>query len=139
MKRHSETQIIKTTVMKGNEGLNGDLKPERKKITTRTSRARTSWARPQARIIRRQFYFLVETAVKKYLKYSRLSLSRLRLSRITAYLEVTIWSQFLHENLITGNKILWKLRSDFSSLPQYFQYISNFRSQITYSFVKCGC
>ena len=25
------------------------------------------------------------------------------------------------------------------SFPQYFQYISFFRSQITYSFVKCGC
>ena len=23
-------------------------------------------------------------------------------------------------------------------LPNYFQYISNFRSQITYSFMKCG-
>ena len=23
--------------------------------------------------------------------------------------------------------------------PQYFQYISNFRNQITYSFVKCNC
>ena len=31
------------------------------------------------------------------------------------------------------------LRSSFSSFPQYFQYISNFRSQITYSFVKYGC
>ena len=30
-------------------------------------------------------------------------------------------------------------RSNFSSFPQYFQYISNFRSQITYTFVKCGC
>ena len=30
------------------------------------------------------------------------------------------------------------LRSNFSSFPQYFQYISNFWSQITYSFVKCA-
>ena len=30
------------------------------------------------------------------------------------------------------------LRSNFFSFPQYFQNISNFRSQITYSFVKCG-
>ena len=29
-------------------------------------------------------------------------------------------------------------RSNFSSFPQNFQYISNFRSQITYSFVKCA-
>ena len=31
------------------------------------------------------------------------------------------------------------LRGIFSSFPQYFQCISNFRSQITYAFVKCGC
>ena len=31
------------------------------------------------------------------------------------------------------------LRSKTSSFPQYFQYISNFRCQITNSFVKCGC
>ena len=30
--------------------------------------------------------------------YSRLSLSRVRLSRITAYLEVKIWSLFKHEH-----------------------------------------
>ena len=42
------------------------------------------------------------------IKYSRLSLSRPRLSRITAYLEVKFWSLFKHGNLRTGNKILWK-------------------------------
>ena len=31
------------------------------------------------------------------------------------------------------------LRSNFSSFPQYFQYIPNFKSQISYSFFKCGC
>ena len=41
-------------------------------------------------------------------EYSRLSLSWPRLSWITAYLEVKIWSLFKHENLTTGNKILWK-------------------------------
>ena len=40
--------------------------------------------------------------------YSRLSLSRPCLSRMTAYLEMKIWSLFKHENLTTGNKILWK-------------------------------
>ena len=40
------------------------------------------------------------------------------------------WSLFKHENLTTGNKILWK-RGGIA--------ISNFRSQSTYSFVKCGC
>ena len=46
-------------------------------------------------------------------------------------------SLFQPVNLTIGNKILWKKRSNFSSFPQYFQYISNFRSQITYSFVNC--
>ena len=40
--------------------------------------------------------------------YSRLSLSRPRLSRITAYHEMKIWSLPKDENLITDNKILWK-------------------------------
>ena len=30
-------------------------------------------------------------------------------------------------------------RRNLSSFPQYFQNISNFRGQITYSSVKCGC
>ena len=68
--------------------------------------------------------------------YSWLSLSRPRLSRITAYLEVNIWSLPKHETLITGNKILWKrVQSNFSSFPQYFQHISNFKSPITYTSV----
>ena len=37
--------------------------------------------------------------------YSRLSLSPLRLSRITAYLEKKIRSLFKHRNLTSGNKI----------------------------------
>ena len=75
--------------------------------------------------------------------YSWLSLSRPRLSRITAYLEVKIWSLPIHENLTTDGKYCRKeekllLRSNFSSFPQYFQYISNFKSPVTYQFVKCG-
>ena len=31
------------------------------------------------------------------------------------------------------------IRSNFSSFLQYFQYISNFRCQFTYTFVKYGC
>ena len=30
------------------------------------------------------------------------------------------------------------LRSNFSSFPQYFQYISNFKSPVTHIFVKFG-
>ena len=75
-------------------------------------------------------------------KYSWLSLPRPRLSQITTYLEVKIWSLPKHENLTTGKKYCGKeekllLRSSFSSFPQYFQYIS--KSPITYIFVKCGC
>ena len=79
--------------------------------------------------------------------YTADSLSRPRLSRITAYLEVEIWSLPKHENLTTGKKHIVEkrrncfllLRSNFSSFPQYFQYISNFKSPITHIFVKCGC
>ena len=69
--------------------------------------------------------------------YSRLALSRFRLSRIFAYLEVKTWSLLKYENQTTGKKYCGKeekllLRSSFSLFPQYFQHISNFRSQITY-------
>ena len=78
-------------------------------------------------------------------KYSRTSISRTRLFRITAYLEVKIWSQFQHETMTTGNKIMWE-RGEIAPKEQFllfstlfYIYISNFRSQITYSFVKCDC
>ena len=46
-----------------------------------------------------------------------------------------IWSLSKHENLTTGKKYCGKeekllLRSNFSSFPQYFHYISNFKSPI---------
>ena len=50
-----------------------------------------------------------------------------------------IWSLFKHGNLITGNKILLGKRRTYSSFPQYFQYISDFRSQNANSFVERGC
>ena len=73
--------------------------------------------------------------------YSQLSLSRPRLSRITAHLEVKIWSLFKHRDLPTGNKILWKRReiaprSNFSSFPQYFQYISNLGVKLIFILLK---
>ena len=82
-----------------------------------------------------------QTSFYHQAKYSWLSLSRTRLSRITAYLEVEIWSLPKHETLTTGKNILWKKakRSNFSSFPQYFQYISNRKSPVTHIFVKCGC
>ena len=75
-----------------------------------------------------------------FLYYNRLSLSRLRLSRITAYFKVKIWSlYFQHVTKYCGKEEKLLLRSKFSYFPQHFQYISNLMSQITYSFVKCGC
>ena len=53
--------------------------------------------------------------------YSQLSLPRLRLSRITAYLEVKIVSLFKHENLIIGNKILWK-RGEMANKEQFLLF-----------------
>ena len=44
----------------------------------------------------------------KHFIYSWLSLSRTRLSRITAYLQVKIWSLPKHENLTTGKKYCGK-------------------------------
>ena len=73
--------------------------------------------------------------------YSRLSLSRTRLSGITAYIEVKIWSLFYYRDLPTGNKILWKRgeRSNFSSFPQFFQYLSNLGVKLHIHSVKGGC
>ena len=57
--------------------------------------------------------------------YSRHSLSRLRFSRITAYLEVKIWSLFLHGNLTIGNKILWK-RGEIAPEEQFLLFSTIF-------------
>ena len=64
--------------------------------------------------------------------YSLLSLSRPRSSRITAFLEV--WSLPKQENLTTGKNIVE--RGEIAPKAQYFQYISNFKSPITYIFVN---
>ena len=85
---------------------------------------------------------IYKNGLSEAMQYRRLSLSRLRLSRIIAYIEVKIWTLLKHKYLTTGTKIPWKrgeIRSNFSSFPQYFQDIFNFRSKITYSFVKCCC
>ena len=77
-------------------------------------------------------------------RYSQLSLSRLRLSRITAYFEEKIWPLFKRRNLTSGNKILW-IRGEIAPKGQFFPfstiflvYIFNIRCQITYLFVKFG-
>ena len=72
---------------------------------------------------------VLEKAIYTAIIYSWLSLSRPRISRITAYLEGKILSLLKHEIQV---KILWK-RGEIFSFPQYFN------SPITYIFVKCGC
>ena len=57
--------------------------------------------------------------------HSRLSLSRLRLSRITAYLEEKIWSLFKHRNLTPGNKILW-IRREIAPQEQFLLFSTIF-------------
>ena len=52
---------------------------------------------------------------------------------ITAYLEVKIWSMTKY----CGKEEKLLFWSNFSSFPQYFQYLSNLKSPITYTFVKC--
>ena len=88
--------------------------------------------------------FTVFHWTEHFVIYSWLSLSRTRLSRITAYLEVKILSLPKHENLTTSKKYCGEeekllLRSNFSSFPQYFRYVSNVKSPNIYKFVKCGC
>ena len=94
--------------------------------------------------VQKPLYLFIKLSIFKYVKYIWLLLSLPHLSRITAYLEVKLLSLPKHENLTAGEKYCGKeekllLRSNFSSFPQYFQYISNFKSPITYIFVKCGC
>ena len=49
----------------------------------------------------------------------------------------TLWH---HQNIMKKKRnCSLRRESNFSPFPQYFQYISNFRSQIIYTFVKCGC
>ena len=62
--------------------------------------------------------------------YSRLSLSRLRLSRITAYLEEKIWSLFQHRNLTSCTKILW-IREEIAPQEQFLSFSTLFSTYIS--------
>ena len=62
--------------------------------------------------------------------YSRLSLSRLRLSRTTAYLEEKIWSLFKHRNLKSGYKILW-IRGEIAPQEQFLPFPTIFSIYIS--------
>ena len=68
---------------------------------------------------------LGKASANNVLKYSRLSLSRHRLSRITAYLEVKISSLFKYEHLTTGTKILWE-REEIAPKEQFLLFSTIF-------------
>ena len=70
--------------------------------------------------------------------HSRLSLSRTRLSRITVYLEVKMVPVLTKRSTNRQQNIVEK-RSNFSSFPQYFQYISNLGVKLHIHSVKNGC
>ena len=59
------------------------------------------------------------------MKYSRTLLSRTRLFRITAYLEVKIWSLFYHGTMTKGNKIMWK-RGEIAPKEQFLLFSTLF-------------
>ena len=61
-----------------------------------------------------------------------------RLSRSEILVPLLTWKSNNRVIKYCGKEEKLLLRSNFTSFPQYFQYISNFRSQIIYSFVKCG-
>ena len=67
MKHHSETHIIKTTAMKQSLGLNGDLKPEHKKIANITTMSSTIDIDSQAKV----YSFYVNRRIKKNTCYKR--------------------------------------------------------------------
>ena len=147
--RDNESRLYnKNTMMKQSKGLNGALNKNKKGLHLETKNTEDHkpdhkpqtggrWARPQIRW------------------YSRLSLSRSRLSRITAYLEVKIWSLVLtqrssnrQQNIVEKRRNCSKycgkeekllLRSNFSSFPQYFQYIFNSGAKLHIHSVKGGC
>ena len=76
-------------------------------------------------------------------KYSCISLSRPRLSRITAYLEVKIWSLPRHENLTTGKTNIVEKRRNCSkgTISPLFHNIFNIslNSRVLLYIHKCGC
>ena len=71
----------------------------------------------------------------KFSIYSLLSLSRTRLSLITAYLEVKVWSLPKHENLTTGKKNIVEKRRNCSSASrvQLHIHLLNVVVRIIYS------
>ena len=68
-------------------------------------------------------------------------LTRPRLSRITAYFEVEIWSLPKHENLTTGKKKYYGKEEKLLPISPFHNIFSRSLtlSPITHIFVKCGC
>ena len=65
-----------------------------------------------------------------FFKYSQLSLSRLRLFRITAYLEEKIWSLFKHRNFTSANKIL-RTGGEIAPEEQFLPFLTIFSIYIS--------
>ena len=63
-------------------------------------------------------------------KKSQLLLCRLRLSRITGYLEEKIWPLFKHGNLTSANKILW-IRGGIAPQEQFLPFSTLFSIYIS--------
>ena len=74
-----------------------------------------------------RFFFSVAAQIQKILSW--LSLSRLRLSRITAYLHVKTRSLFYDGSLTTGHKMLWK-RREISPKEQFLLFPTIFSKYI---------
>ena len=70
--------------------------------------------------------------------YSRLSLSRTRLSRITVLEVKNLVPVLTQRSTNRQQNIVEKGRSNFS-FSQYFQYISNLGVKLKIHSVKCGC
>ena len=64
-----------------------------------------------------------------FTEYNRTSLSQTRIFRITAYLEVKIWSLLKHETMTTGNKIMWK-RGEIAPKEQFLLFSTIFSAYL---------
>ena len=96
-------------------------------------------------IIRKTLFTVSSTDLSE----NRLSLSRLRLSRITAFIwsllntkiEQNVIKYCRNEEKFTGVYIIFLIFAQGAISPLFINIfnISILRSQFTYSFVKCGC
>ena len=72
------------------------------------------------RFYMRQIFYPVQVQSTRYLDFT--------------YLEMKIWSLFVHENLTTGNKIFWKKTWEIATEEQFLLLSTILQESITYSF-----